>query len=171
MQMNLTLIGMPGSGKSTTGVILAKRLSFGFVDTDVQIQVNRQKSLQQIIDEGGLLHLRKIEEEEIRALDVRRHVIATGGSAVYSEKAMRHLADISTVVFLKADCDVLRERIHNFETRGIAKSLHQTFDELFEERRPLYRRYARWTVDTNRTDPEETANIIASRFTGMSYGP
>ncbi|HAK59868.1 MAG TPA: shikimate kinase, partial [Nitrospiraceae bacterium] len=95
MKSNITLIGMPGAGKSTTGIILAKNLSYGFVDTDVLIQVNRQQSLQDIMDGTGYLNLRKIEEEEILTLTSKHHVIATGGSAVYSEKAMRHLQSLS----------------------------------------------------------------------------
>ena len=100
MKTNLTLIGMPGAGKSTIGIILAKNLSLGFIDTDVLIQINRQKSLQQILDESDHLNLRAIEEEEILKLNVSRHVIATGGSAAYSDKAMLHLQRISTIIFL-----------------------------------------------------------------------
>ena len=95
MKSNLTLIGMPGSGKSTIGIILAKNLGLGFIDTDVLIQINRQKSLQQILDENNHLYLRSVEEEEILKINVENHVIATGGSAVYSEKAMSHLLGIS----------------------------------------------------------------------------
>ena len=91
MKTNLTLIGMPGAGKSTIGIILAKNLSLGFIDTDVLIQINQQKSLQQILDESDHLNLRAIEEDEILKLNVSRHVIATGGSAAYSDKAMVHL--------------------------------------------------------------------------------
>ena len=101
MKSNITLIGMPGAGKSTVGIILAKIMSFGFIDTDVLIQINRQKSLQEIIDESDYLNLRKIEEEEILKINIRNHVIATGGSAVYSEKAMSHLQSISNIVFLE----------------------------------------------------------------------
>ena len=94
MKSNYTLIGMPGAGKSTVGIILAKFLSFGFIDTDILIQINHQKSLQEIINETDYLNLRKIEEQEILKLNVENHVIATGGSAVYSETAMKHLKEI-----------------------------------------------------------------------------
>ena len=97
MKQNLTLIGMPGAGKSTIGIILAKVLACGIIDTDVLTQINRQRSLQQIIDESDYLNLRKIEQEEILKLNVVNHIIATGGSAVYSEKAMCHLQNISTI--------------------------------------------------------------------------
>ncbi|WP_432822481.1 shikimate kinase, partial [Trichloromonas sp.] len=139
---NLTLIGMPGAGKSTVGIILAKALSFGFIDTDVLIQTSRQKSLQQILNESDHLTLRQVEEEEILKLDVDRHVIATGGSAVYSEKGMTHLKRISTIVFLEVDYAEIRRRIRNFDTRGIARAKGQSFRQLFEERQALYRRYA-----------------------------
>ena len=95
---NITLIGMPGAGKSTIGVILAKNLALGFVDTDVLIQTSRGASLQSLLESRGHLGLRQIEEEEILKLEVRRHVIATGGSAAYSERAMRHLNEGETVV-------------------------------------------------------------------------
>ena len=94
MKFNLTLIGMPGAGKSTVGIILAKNLSFGFIDTDVLIQINQQKSLQQILDESDHLNLRTIEEHEIMKLNIKNHVIATGGSAAYSTNAMSHLLNI-----------------------------------------------------------------------------
>lgn len=113
MKSNLTLIGMPGAGKSTIGIILAKFLSFGFIDTDVFIQINQQKSLQQIIDESDHLTLRKIEEKEILKLNIESHIIATGGSVAYSEKAMAHLLNISKVIFLKVDYELIRVKSDN----------------------------------------------------------
>ena len=164
MKTNLALIGMPGSGKSTTGIILAKILSYGFIDTDVLIQINQQKSLQQIIDESGHLNLRRIEEEQITRININHHVIATGGSAVYSETAMTHLLNMSTVIFLKADYQVIKKRIHNFQTRGIAKAKHQSFRELYDERQILYHKYAELTVDCNSPAQEEIAAIIARKI-------
>jgi shikimate kinase len=164
MKSNLTLIGMPGAGKSTVGVILAKLLSFGFVDTDVLIQTNRRQSLQQILDESDHLSLRRIEEEEILKLDLDRHVIATGGSAVYSKKGMAHLQLISTIVFLDVAFEELERRIKNFDTRGIAKAKEQSFRQLFDERQTLYRRYAEIRVDGNRGRQEELAERIAAAF-------
>jgi shikimate kinase len=159
---NITLIGMPGAGKSTIGIILAKYLTYGFIDTDILIQINHQKSLQQIMDETGYLNLRRIEEGEILKLNIDNHVIATGGSAVYSPKAMAHLKKISTIVFLQVTADILEKRIHNFATRGIAKSADQSFDALFEERRILYETYADITIDCAAMDQEEIAEIIAA---------
>ena len=161
MKSNLTLIGMPGSGKSTIGIILAKNLGLGFIDTDVLIQINQQKTLQQIIDESNHLNLRAVEEKEILKINIENHVIATGGSVAYSEKAMTHLRDISKVIFLEVRFDEIKKRIHNFETRGIAKSNNQTFKELFDERQMLYMKYADITVDGNELDQEELAEQIA----------
>jgi len=161
MKSNITLIGMPGAGKSTIGIILAKNLGMGFIDTDVLIQINQQKTLQQIIDETDHLHLRAIEEQEILKLNVANHVIATGGSVVYSEAAMAHLLSISHVVFLDVSFDELERRIHNFESRGIAKRADQTFQELFDERRTLYRRYAEITLNGDEMDQEELAIAVA----------
>jgi shikimate kinase len=163
MKSNITLIGMPGAGKSTVGIIAAKYLSLGFIDTDVLIQVNRQKSLQQIINESDHLNLRHIEEEEILKLQVAHHVIATGGSAVYSEVAMAHIRNISTVMFLKVEYEELKKRIHNFKTRGIAKAKGQTFRELFNERQVLYNRYAEITIECDTLDQEEVAEIVAGK--------
>ena len=160
---NITLIGMPGAGKSTIGIILAKYLTYGFIDTDVLIQINHQTSLQQIMDETGYLNLRHIEEMEILKLNIDQHVIATGGSAVYSPKAMAHLKKKSTIVFLKVAADILKKRIHNFATRGIAKSADQSFEALFEERRVLYEKYADITINCASMDQEEIAEMISGR--------
>lgn len=152
---------MPGAGKSTVGIILAKNLSFGFIDTDVLIQINQQKSLQQIIDESDHLNLRAIEEKEIMKLNIKNHVIATGGSVAYSTNALSHLLNISRVIFLEVGFEEIKKRIHNFKTRGIAKSKNQTFRELYDERQFLYKKYAEVTIDCNRLDQEEIAMRIS----------
>ena len=164
MKSNLTLIGMPGAGKSTIGIILAKFLSCGFLDTDILIQINRQSSLQQLLDERGYMALRTIEEEEILKINIENHVIATGGSAVYSEKAMAHLKDISTIIFLKVGYDELVRRIHNFNSRGIAKAKDQSFQDLYNERQILYNKYAEVTIDCTHRDQEEIALEIEHSF-------
>ena len=160
MKTNLTLIGMPGAGKSTVGIILAKDMGFGFIDTDVLIQINQQKTLQQILDESDHLTLRNIEEKEILKLNVQKHIIATGGSVAYSPSAMELLQKISHVVFLKVDIDELKRRIHNYETRGIAKAPTQTFMELFEERQRLYEKYAEITITGGGLNQNEIADEI-----------
>jgi shikimate kinase len=169
MKPNLTLIGMPGAGKSTIGIILAKGLSFGFIDTDILIQINRQKSLQQIIDETGHINLREIEETEILKINVENQVIATGGSAVYSETAMTHLTAVSTIVFLKVGYDDIAARLHNFSTRGIARPEGQTLRALYDERQGLYNRYAGLTIDCNGLNQDEIAVEISKQYTRRGY--
>ena len=161
---NITLIGMPGAGKSTTGVILAKLLSFGFMDTDLLIQVNRNRSLQDIVDIEGHLYLRQVEEEEILKIKPVKYVIATGGSAVYSEKAMAHLKSISTVVFLKAGFDVIEKRVNNFDQRGVAKDRGQSFKDLFLERQPLYEKNAEIEIECSDLTQESAAELIFEKL-------
>ena len=146
-QSNIVLIGMPGSGKSTVGVILAKMASMDFIDTDILIQAAEGKSLQDIVDTDGHMALRKIEERALVGLDLHNHVIATGGSAVYSRTAMEHLRSIGFVVFLSVDLTALKSRVFNYETRGLAKRPDQTLEDLFDERSRLYMRYADVIVD------------------------
>lgn len=164
MKSNLSLIGMPGAGKSTVGVILAKLLSFGFIDTDILIQTSEKRSLQQIIDEHDHLHLRSIEEREILNMHVAGHVIATGGSAVYSERAMAHLQAISEIVFLRVGYEEILNRVHNMATRGIAKAKDQTLLDLYHERQPLYERYAGSIIDCTGMDQDEITEIIATDY-------
>jgi shikimate kinase len=164
MKTNITLIGMAGAGKSTVGIILAKNLGRGFLDTDVLIQINRQRTLQDIVDKDGYLELRRMEEEEICKVNLSNHIVATGGSAVYSEKAMEHLRSISTMVFLDTQFEELERRIHNFETRGLAKAEHQTFRDLYEERAVLYRKYADLIIPTDGIDQDRVAELVAKQL-------
>lgn len=158
---NIVLIGMPGSGKSTVGVILAKMTARDFVDTDVLIQKEQGRSLQDIVDRDGYLKLREIEEKTISKLECRNHVIATGGSAVYSQAAMAHLKTDGIAVFLNADLQTLLARVKDFETRGLAKRPDQGVADLFSERHALYRKYADVTVDCEGITHEEVcAKII-----------
>lgn len=143
---NIVLVGMPGSGKSTVGVILAKLMAKGFVDTDVLIQTAQGRPLQQIVDTDGYLALRAIEEQIILGLHCRDHVIATGGSAVYSEPAMQHLRTGGSIVFLDVSIATLHSRVPDFSTRGLARRPDQTLTDLFHERLALYRRYADITI-------------------------
>ena len=144
---NIVLIGMPGSGKSTVGVILAKLTGRDFVDTDVLIQKEQGRSLQDIVDQDGYLKLREIEEKTILKLDCRNHVIATGGSAVYSRAAMEHLKSNGIAVFLNVDLQTLLTRVQDYDTRGLAKRADQGVADLFAERHALYRRYADVIID------------------------
>ena len=159
---NTILIGMPGSGKSTVGVILAKHCCKAFLDTDVLIQVRTGRTLQEIVDHEGYLALRKVEEEVLLDLRIRNAIVATGGSAVYSERAMAHLRKDAAIVFLDADLPTLRSRVPDFSARGLAKSADQTFEQLFEERRPLYQRNADITIPcAGLTHEEVSARIMA----------
>jgi len=167
---NITLIGMPGAGKSTIGIILAKNLGMGYIDTDILIQINQQKTLQEILDESDYLNLRWIEEQEILRLNITNQIIATGGSAVYSAKTMAHLKTISTIVFLDVSFDEICRRIHNFDTRGIACAENQSFEDLYQERLQLYRRYAEVTVDGNVMDQDEMAETIAELVSQSDLG-
>lgn len=162
MKPNITLIGMPCSGKSTIGIILAKFIAYGFIDTDLLIQGSQKKSLQEIINDEGLLAFRQIEAAEILKVDVKNHVIATGGSVVYGEEAMNHLKSISNIVFLQVEYPEIQKRMHNFETRGIAMEENQTLFDLYEERKKLYETYADLIFDCGRLDQEEIAEFIAT---------
>lgn len=158
---NIVLIGMPGSGKSTAGVILAKLTSRDFVDTDVLIQVSQSRTLQDIVDTEGYMALRKVEEDVLLELDRLNHVIATGGSAVYSHAAMTHLKSNAVVVFLDVDLAALESRVSDFNTRGLVKRPDQSFADLFHERFPLYTKYADATVKcSDLTQEEVCAQII-----------
>jgi shikimate kinase len=139
---NIVLVGMPGAGKSTVGVILAKELCREFLDTDVLIQTKENVTLQYIVDTHGYLQLRAIEERTILGVSCQNHVIATGGSAVYSEAAMEHLKKDGVVIFLEISYEEIFRRISNFGTRGLARKPDQSIEDLFMERAELYKKYA-----------------------------
>jgi shikimate kinase len=160
---NIVLIGMPGAGKSTVGVILAKLTSRDFIDTDVLIQISQGRLLQDIVDTEGYMALRRIEEDILLGLHCDHHVIATGGSAVYSPVAMEHLKLNGITVFLDVDLPTLESRVCNFDTRGVAKRPDQSFSDLFKERIILYRKYAEVTVDCGGLSQEEVCAEIIKR--------
>lgn len=144
---SLILIGMPGAGKSTIGVLLAKELAKGFVDTDLLIQETEGKSLQDIVRDSGYQALRKVEEAVLLNVHYPNHVIATGGSAVYSEPAMKHLKTLGRVVFLDVPQEELERRIKDYAGRGIACPPDQSFTTIYTERFALYQQYADIVVD------------------------
>ncbi len=168
---NIVLIGMPGSGKSTVGVLLAKLLAKRFIDTDILIQNRCGCTLQEIVDSEGHLRLRAIEEEVIVNVDLDNHVIATGGSVPYSEKGMQHLQRNGIIVFLETDMPTLRSRVHNYDSRGIARRPDQTMEELFAERDVLYRRHAELTINAVAGNQDEIAAEVAAQLNGLTKEP
>jgi shikimate kinase len=157
---NIVLIGMPGVGKSTVGVLLAKSLSRSFIDTDVYIQAQEGRRLQDIIDTDGLEAFLAIEERHVLSLRCRGHVIATGGSVVYSDAAMCHLMDCGVIVRMALPLDVLERRVTNLDSRGVAMAPGQTFAALFAGREPLYEGYADLAVHCAGLNHEETVAAI-----------
>lgn len=167
---NIVLIGMPGSGKSTVGVILAKMLAKSFLDTDILIQNEEMCSLQEIVDSRGHMALREVEERVLLTVACKDTIIATGGSAAYSERAMRHLRLNGTVVFLHAELAALVRRVRNYHTRGLAKRPEQSFEDLFAERLRLYRRYADIVVESSLLTQEEVCERIIRELQAQATG-
>lgn len=152
---NVVLIGMPGVGKSTIGVLLAKAMSSSFIDTDVFIQAQEGRRLQDIIDRDGLDAFRRLEEQHILSLQCRGHVIATGGSVVYSERAMQHLKASGLVLYLSLPLPLLTNRVTNLDSRGVVMAPGQSLASLYEERQPLYERYADLMIDCENLNHEQ----------------
>ena len=144
---NIVLIGMPAVGKSTIGVLLAKATSRDFIDTDVFIQAKEGRSLQEIIDQQGLKAFCRVEEQHVLSLSCRGKVIATGGSVVYSDSAMNHLGSWGIIVHLVLNLPAIQKRLTDLDSRGIVMAPGKTIDLLYEERLPLYKKYAHLTVD------------------------
>ena len=144
--MNIILIGMPGCGKSTVGVVLAKALGMDFIDSDLLIQRSRNMRLHQIIEQVGDEGFRAIENEVNAAIDVDNCIIATGGSVVYGTEAMEHLRSIGTVVYLHLEYEQVEERLGDLHARGVSMKPGQTLRDLYNERTPLYERYAHVTI-------------------------
>lgn len=159
---NIILIGMPACGKSVTGVILAKSLKMNFIDADLLIQERAGKSLQDIINADGIETFKSIEEEVLNAINVKNTVIATGGSAVYYDSAMRHLKENGVVVYIEASLATIKKRLKNIRTRGVAMEKGQTIESLYEMRVPLYEKYADCTVRSHRYRAENTVEDIIS---------
>lgn len=157
---NIVLIGMPGVGKSTIGVLLAKALGCHFLDTDVFMQAMQGRSLQEMIDRDGLAAFCEAEEDYILYLDVTNTVIATGGSVVYSEHAMRHLVEHGVIVHLDLPVERIEERIRNLQTRGVVMEKGQTIRSLYNQRQPLYRRYAQITIDATHKNHDQLVTEI-----------
>ena len=157
---NIVLIGMPGAGKSTVGVVLAKNMGYSFVDSDLLIQEQEGKLLHEIIEERGLEGFNEVENQVNAAINIRRAVIATGGSVVYGVQAMEHLKQLGTVVYLSLPYEELEERLGDLNERGVSIREGQTLADLMQERTPLYERYADVTIDCEGRQIREIVQMI-----------
>ncbi len=168
---NLILIGMPASGKSTIGVILAKVIGYDFIDSDLLIQKKEGKRLADIIKEKGIDGFLAVENEVNASIKASRSVIATGGSAVYGEEAMKHMREIGAVIYLQVDFKVLQKRLRNIRQRGVVLREGQTLQDLYDERRVLYEKYADLIVREGSGEIEEVvARIIRTLRAGAARG-
>ncbi|QOV19446.1 shikimate kinase [Blautia liquoris] len=160
MIKNIVLIGMPGVGKSTVGVILAKELGYNFVDSDLIIQTNEKRLLSEIIEQEGIDGFLKIENQVNASLCVQKAVIATGGSVVYGYEAMEHLKKIGNIIYLKLSYQELEKRLDNLEGRGVVVKSGQTLRNIYDERTPIYEKYANHIIDEENLDIEKTLQKI-----------
>ena len=157
---NIILIGMPGCGKSTIGIVLAKVIGYEFTDSDLLIQKQEGKLLREVIAECGEEGFLKIEESVNAELQVEHHVIATGGSVIYCERAMKHFQEIGTIVYLKLSYPSICSRLGNIRRRGVVLKDGQTLKDLYDERTPLYEKYADVIVDAEGYDVEELMDQV-----------
>ena len=163
---NITLIGMPGAGKSTLGVVLAKILGYEFLDSDLLIQKEEKRRLYQIIDEEGEDGFKAIENRVNASIDTETTVIATGGSVVYCSEAMEHLKSIGKVVYLSLSLESLEKRLGNLLKRGVAIRNGSTLKDLYDERVPLYEKYADIIVDERDKGIREVVETIEHMLEG-----
>ena len=161
---NIILIGMPGCGKSTVGVILAKTLGIGFVDTDLIIQQQENRLLQNIIDADGINYFLDCEARAVKTVDCDNLVIATGGSVVYREDAIKHLKKSGKIVYLDVPLNEIKNRLNNISTRGIAAQKNDSIDDIYNERVVLYNKYADVIIKTNGESIEKTVEKICKIF-------
>lgn len=165
---NIVLIGMPGAGKSTLGVVLAKILNYDFLDADLVIQNKHGKTLQTLINERGPQGFLDVENQDLQEINVHRTIVATGGSAVYSEQAMRHLQSIGTVVYLQISYSELANRLGDLQERGVVMKggVGMSLADLYEERLPLYEKWAEITVDVEKTSITQAAKKVVAALKG-----
>ena len=150
MKNSISLIGMAGAGKSTVGRELANILNFRLIDSDTLIEEQQGKSLQKILDDEGYIRLREIENSVLKNLHFKEIILSTGGSAVYSDEAMKHIQQNSKVIFLDVSFGEILERVPSFHDRGFAKAPSQSVEEAFEERKELYKKYSHHTVSNTK---------------------
>ena len=157
---NIILIGMPGSGKSTLGVVLAKKLGYKFIDSDILIQEKYEKTLEQLIEEHGDRGFIQIENEVNCSISPHHTVIPTGGSAVYGKEAMEHFKDIGTVVYLELPPELLEERLGSLKERGVVSNGKTTVEEIYADRTALYKKYADITLNEQGKQIRETVEML-----------
>ena len=162
--MNIVLTGMPASGKSTVGVILAKVLGMNFIDTDLVIQKREDALLHEIIKSKGVEGFLKCEEDAVLSIDTDNSIIATGGSVVYSEKGMKHLSENGKVVYLKVDKKELFSRLKNINERGVVLRDGESLEEMYDERSVLYEKYAEIIIDEANASIEDTVAKICNKM-------
>ena len=169
MKNNIVLIGMPGVGKSTIGVILAKQLGYEFVDSDLIIQRKENRLLHEIIEQEGVDGFIEVENSVNASLCVEKSVIATGGSAVYGREAMEHLKNIGRIVYLQLSYEALEKRLGNLKGRGVVLRDGQTLKDIYEERSMLYKKYADIIVNEEDLDIEKTLQKIIDGKDGKKF--
>lgn len=157
---NIILIGMPGSGKSTCGVLAAKALLKNFFDTDLLFQGLEEKKLQDIIDDDGIEYFLSAEERAILSLDINATVVATGGSVVYSDKSMEHLKKSGKVIYLHLGYDTMVDRIKNITTRGVVVKEGDSLEDMYNERLPMYQKWADVVINCDNNTVEQTVEKI-----------
>ncbi|WP_321389146.1 shikimate kinase [uncultured Desulfuromusa sp.] len=167
MQKNIILIGMPGAGKSTIGVILAKRIGFHFIDTDLLIQAQEKLRLQQIIDTRGLENFRQVEEQVLLDLHTEHSVIATGGSVVYGKNGLKKLGESGVLIYIHVPLLLLQQRIADMGQRGLVMSKGQSFQDLYQERTPLYEKFADITIFSAEQNAEQVAAQIERKLISL----
>lgn len=166
--LNIILIGMPGAGKSTVGVLLAKRLGYHFVDTDLLLQTRQQCRLQQIIARVGLDAFKELEADVLCSLKTSHSVVATGGSAVYSERAMARLKKLGQLVFIDIPLGELLDRVNDINSRGLVIGPNETYEHLYDERQPLYKNYAEITIPGGGMTVEAIAAAVEKSVCGLT---
>jgi shikimate kinase len=166
---NIVLVGMAGSGKSTVGADLARILGLGFVDVDMLIEADQQAPLQDLLNDLGVQGFRNLEEKVILSIQYKNHVIATGGSAIYSDLGIAHLKRTAVLIFLDVALSILQQRIGDFSLRGLVKTKEQSFAQLYDERLPLYQKYADLVISCDDRSVASVCQLIKHKLSDTFY--